>query len=111
MIPATGKIRAIRDNVIVQDMMFDRPVSKGGIVLPNDNGKDDGIRPRWGKVYAVGPEQQEITVGLWVLVAHGRWTRGLEVREDEDSEPFIVRRVDVNEILAVSDESPLEHER
>jgi hypothetical protein len=34
-----------------------------GIVLLNDNGTTAGIRPRWGQVYAIGPEQQDVTVG------------------------------------------------
>jgi len=107
----TGKIRPINDNVIVNEMKFDRPVSKGGIILPLDDGKDDGIRPRWAQVYAVGPDQSDFKVGDWVLVSHGRWTRGVQVREDENAEPKTLRRIDVNDILAVRDDAPDESDR
>lgn len=106
-----GKLRAIRDHVIVHEMKFDQKISKGGILLLDDDGKDQGIRPRWGKVYAIGPEQKEVEVGQWILVAHGRWTRGVELQESEEEESKTLRRVDVNDILAVSDEAPADHEK
>jgi co-chaperonin GroES (HSP10) len=55
------------DSVIVEDMEFDVRITQTGIILPNDNGKSSGIRPRWGRVYAVGPEQTDVRVGEWVL--------------------------------------------
>lgn len=98
------QIKALHDAVIVTDMMFDERITTGGIVLLNDNGKSLGIRPRWGRVYAVGPDQKDVQVGQWVCVAHGRWTRGLEV-EDEHGEKTL-RRIDPNDILMVSDTEP-----
>ena len=71
------QIKALHDDVLVYDMAFDVRLTNGGIFLLNDNGKGYGIRPRWGRVYATGPEQQDVTVGQWVLVEHGRWTRGV----------------------------------
>lgn len=106
-----GKLRPIKDHVIVNEMKFDRPISKGGIILPRDDGKSEGVRPRWAKVYAVGPEQTDISVGQWILIAHGRWTRGVEVRESEDSETLTLRRADVDDILAVRDEAPEDCDR
>jgi hypothetical protein len=82
-------------------MTFDERITTGGIVLLNDNGKSNGIRPRWGRVYAVGSKQQDVHVGQWVLVAHGRWTRGLDI-EDESGKQT-VRKIDPNDILLVSD--------
>ena len=96
------QIHPLNDSVIVADMIFDERFTTGGIVLLNDNGKSTGIRPRWGQVYAVGPEQHEVTVGQWVCVAHGRWTRGIEV-EDETGKQTL-RRVDPKDIMLVSDE-------
>ena len=52
------KLTALNDSVLVEDMTFDERISNGGIVLLNDNGKSSGIRPRWGRVYATGPDQQ-----------------------------------------------------
>lgn len=96
------QIRALGNSVIVADMAFDERITASGIVLLNDNGTTKGIRPRWGQVYAVGPDQQDVKVGDWILVAHGRWTRGLDI-EDETG-PKTIRRVDPNDILAQSDE-------
>ena len=95
------QIKAIRDHVLVYEMSFDARITQFGIILPNDNGKGYGIRPRWGKVYAVGPEQKNVTVGQWIMVAHGRWTRGLQI-EDESGE-LTLRKIDPKDILMVSD--------
>ena len=98
------KIRAIHDWVIVTDMNFGERKSAGGIVLRSDNGKAQGVYPRWGKVYAVGPEQTDVKVGQWILVEHGRWTRGIKIK-DETGEK-IIQKVDTNCILGVSDTEP-----
>lgn len=95
------QLRALHDHVIVNDMTFDQRLSRGGLILLNDNGKGTGIRPRWGRVYAVGPDQQDVTVGQWVMVAHGRWTRGLDVQDETGQQTL--RRIDPNDILLVSD--------
>lgn len=97
-----SKLKALHDDVIVTDMQFDIRISAGGILLPNDDMKSSGIRPRCGKVYAIGPEQKEIKVGQYIMIAHGRWTRGLKI-EDEHGER-IIRKVDTKDILLVSDE-------
>jgi co-chaperonin GroES (HSP10) len=96
------QLKALQNNVLVSDMVFDERISTGGIVLLNDNGKGNGIRPRWGRVYAVGPEQKDVAVGNWVLVAHGRWTRGLDL-EDESGQ-LTIRKIDPKDILLVSDD-------
>lgn len=103
---ARGKIRPIRDHILVTDMKFDQRKTKGGILLLDDDGKSEGIRPRWAKIHAVGPEQKEFQVGDWILVSHGRWTRGLEYVEDGAEESVTVRRVDVKDIMAIADEKP-----
>jgi hypothetical protein len=96
------QLKALKNNVLVSDMVFDERISTGGIVLLNDNGKGNGIRPRWGRVYAVGPDQKDVNVGDWVLVAHGRWTRGIDI-EDETGE-LTIRKIDPKDILVVSDD-------
>jgi co-chaperonin GroES (HSP10) len=98
------QLRPLNDSVIVGEMVFDQRFTKGGIVLLNDNGKSTGIRPRWGQVYAVGPEQLDVKVGEWVCVAHGRWTRGIDI-EDENGKQTL-RRVDPKDILIQCDEQP-----
>ncbi len=101
-----GNIYAIKDWVIVSDMEFDERQTSGGIVLLNDNGTDEGIRARWGYVRVVGPEQEDISPGQWVLVDHGRWTRGVEV-VDNNGEEMVIRRIDPKDILAVTEEDPV----
>jgi hypothetical protein len=85
-------------------MNFDERLSNGGIVLVKDNGKSSGIRPRWGRVYAVGPDQHDVKVGTWICVEHGRWTRGIDI-EDENGKQTL-RRVDPKDIMMESDEMP-----
>jgi len=98
------QLRPLGASVIVSDMVFDSRITSGGIYLPNDNGKSLGIRPRWGKVYAVGPDQQDIQVGDWICVEHGRWTRGIDV--EDESGKITLRRVDPKDVMMMSDEKP-----
>lgn len=99
------KLRALNDSIIVSNMVFkETRTLSSGIILPQDDGKSSGIRPRWGQVYAVGPDQKDVTVGQWICVAHGRWTRGLEIEDDNGVRT--IRKVDPKEILLVSDEAP-----
>ena len=97
-----NKIIPLNDGVIVCDMKFEERISQGGIIIPNDDMKNSGIRPRWAKVYAVGSEQKDIKVGQYVLIAHGRWTRGVKIEDNEGEK--VIRKVDNNDILLVSDE-------
>lgn len=99
-----SKLQALSDSVLVEDMTFDERLSNGGIVLLNDNGKSSGIRPRWGRVYAIGPDQQDVRVGEWILVAHGRWTRGLDI--EDDAGKHTIRKIDPKDILMSADERP-----
>ena len=96
------QIRPLGNSVIVSDMLFDERISRGGIIIVNDNGTTKGIRPRWGQVYAVGPDQHDVKAGEWILVSHGRWTRGIDI-EDESGKKTL-RRVDPSDILLQSDE-------
>lgn len=98
------ELRALHDWVLVTDMNFRERVTSSGIILHGDDGTTAGIRPRWGQIYRVGPEQKQVREGQWVCVAHGRWTRGIEI-EDTDGKRTI-RRVDPEDILLVSDEPP-----
>jgi len=101
----TGKIRPLRDRVFVSDMEFGEQKSAGGIFIPSANGKADGITPRWGKVWAIGPEQTEVKVGEWIMIEHGRWTRTVEY-ENEDGSIAEVRMVESSAIMMSTDEKP-----
>jgi hypothetical protein len=83
-----SKLQALSDSVLVEDMTFDERLSNGGI----------------GRVYAVGPEQQDVHVGEWILVAHGRWTRGLDIEDDAGKRT--IRKIDPKDILMSADERP-----
>jgi co-chaperonin GroES (HSP10) len=98
------KIRPLNKDVIVHDMDFGEIKTQSGIVIKSDDGKAHGIKPRWGRVYKVGPKQQDVKEGQWILIEHGRWTRKVKIN-DGDGEKEI-QKVDVDCILAVSDERP-----
>lgn len=99
-----SKLRPIADGVIVIDMNFGEQKTQSGLIIQSDNGKTHGIHPRWAQVYAVGNEQQDVTVGQWILIEHGRWTRGIKIEDDEGEK--IIRRVDTKCMMMVSDEPP-----
>jgi hypothetical protein len=52
----------------------------------------------------IGPDQKDVTPGQWICVAHGRWTRGLEIEDDHGVKT--IRKIDPKDILLVSDEPP-----
>ena len=99
-----GNIKPLRDSVIVTDMDFSGRQLASGVILLGDDGKTDGIRPRWAQVYAIGPEQRDVSVGQWVLIEHGRWSRGLKIVRNGDE--IIIRRADPEAIIFVSDTQP-----
>ncbi len=95
-------IRAISDHIIVTDMNFDQKISHGGIIIPTGDRKLEGIHARWARVYAIGKDQNDVRVGQYVCVKHGRWTRGLDIEDDQGEKT--IRRIDNNDILLVSDD-------
>lgn len=105
----SGDIQPIKDHVLVVNMEKGDKVTEGGIIVLDDQGKDRGIRPRWAQVWKVGPNQDEIRLGQWILVEHGRWTWGIEttIPEGSEDEVYYVQRVDIKAVLLVSDDYPL----
>jgi co-chaperonin GroES (HSP10) len=99
-----GKINPIRDNVLITEMEFGEERTTTGIIVQSLDGKTSGIKARWGQVWAVGPEQKDVSIGEWICIAHGRWTRGIKV--DDSGKEITIRRVDNNDILLVSDTKP-----
>tara|TARA_B110000503_G_C7011248_1_gene355796 strand:- start:64 stop:471 length:408 start_codon:yes stop_codon:yes gene_type:complete len=101
-----GDLRAVGNRVLVRDMYFGEQTTKSGLIIKDDNGSTRGIYPRWGKVYAKGPENSdEYSIGDWILIEHGRWTRGIAL-EQADGEKIEVRMVETESILAYSNEKP-----
>lgn len=106
MATVKGTLKPIKNKVIVHNMHFGEQKSSGGLVILGDDGKDRGIYPRWGQVFAVGPEHhEEFKIGDWILLEHGRWTRGISL-ELENGEETTIRMVDNNCILMWSAEKP-----
>ena len=97
-------IQALRDSIIVAEMNFAERQLSSGIVLLSDDGKTDGVRPRWARVISVGPDQRDITAGQWVMVEHGRWTRGSKIQLD--GEDIVIRKIDPLGVMLVSDHEP-----
>ncbi len=97
-------ITPLKKRVLVSDMHFGERTTKGGIIMMDDDGSADGIHPRWAKVYAIGNKQEDVKVGQWVMVAHGRWSRAFKVKKE--GVELEVRMIDENDILLVSDTEP-----
>jgi co-chaperonin GroES (HSP10) len=103
----TGNILPLKDKVFISDMEFGEQKTSSGLYIPSANGKASGISPRWGKVWAVGPEQKDVQLGEWILVEHGRWTRTIDVEQDDGS-VLEVRMIDGDAIMMSSNEKPAE---
>ena len=101
-----GKVRPIHADVLVCDMHMGEMKTAGGIIINSDDGKAHGVKPRWAKVYAKGPENKDpYNVGDWILIEHGRWTRKVEL-ETEEGNKIEIQKVEVESILAWQDEAP-----
>lgn len=97
-----NKLTPLKDTILVHGMEFNERITRSGIILLDDDMKGSGIRPRWAQVYAVGPDVTDVKVNDYILIAHGRWSRGQAI-EDETGEKTI-RKVDPSDILLISDE-------
>jgi co-chaperonin GroES (HSP10) len=95
-----GKLKPLHKGVLVKEMLFDEFKTASGLIIPGDDGAITGIHPRWAKVEAIGNEQEDVKVGDWILVAHGRWSRGFNLNDE------VHRTVDPDDILGISEEMP-----
>lgn len=104
-----GDIRALPNDVLVINMERGDKLSKGGIIIRDDNGENRGIRARWAQVYDVGSKAAETCdykKGQWIYIEHGRWTFGFDITCTDGTEIY-VQKVELKSVLAVSDECPL----
>jgi len=99
------QIKALKGKVLVTDLERGSRVING-IILPDDNGKSEGIRPRWGKVYSVGEDITDIEPGQWILIENGRWTRMLKVRDDTGNDVQVWGVEWPESVMLVSDDDP-----
>jgi|TARA_B100001094_G_scaffold45923_1_gene40972 co-chaperonin GroES (HSP10) len=101
-----GNLTAVGNRLLVSDMHFGEQTTKGGIILGDDDGNVRGIYPRWGKVHSKGPRNKDpYEIGQWVLIEHGRWTRGVTMT-NEGEEEIVLRMVESESVLAYADEKP-----
>ena len=100
-----GTARAKGKDILVTDMHFGEQTTASGLIIGSDDGQTRGIYPRWAKVYSKGPDNKdEFEIGDWILIMHGRWTRGINIKTDDKE--FEIRRVENESILAYSKEKP-----
>ena len=99
-----GNVKAVGNRVLVSDMYFGEQKTKSGIIIQDDDGTTRGVYPRWGRVYRKGPHNEDpYSEGDWVLVEHGRWTRGIAIDDGVERE---IRMVEAESILGWADEKP-----
>ncbi len=97
-------IRPLPGNIFAVLQLGER-VTAGGIVLRDDNGKDEGIRPRWAQIWKVADDVTDVKPGQWALCEHGRWTMRIRIKDDDGKE-FEFVKLDPNGIMLVTDELP-----
>jgi co-chaperonin GroES (HSP10) len=98
------KIKPLPGNIFAVLEQGERTTTSG-IILKDDNGKLEGIRPRWGKVWQVADDITDVKPDDWILCEHGRWTMTIEIKDD-NGEVFKFQKIDPEGILMVSDYRP-----
>lgn len=97
------EVKALPGQVLVSNFQKGERMI-GRIILPNDDGKSEGVRTRWAQIHSVGDGVTDVVEGDWLLLKHGNWTRGVDFY-DADDEKYTVWKVNWPEgALAVSDE-------
>ncbi|RYD67983.1 MAG: hypothetical protein EOP83_01740 [Verrucomicrobiaceae bacterium] len=95
-----------KDRVFVTDMESGNKVTQGGIIIMDDDKKNEGIRDRWAKVYSVGPDVTDLEPGQWILIKHGRWTPGIKL-EGPDGADLKVWLIEYPEaVLCIGEDVP-----
>ena len=73
---------------------------------PVTGGQHSGIRPRWARVLAVGPDVYDrVQIGDLVLCDYGKWSRGFPLGRD-GLEVVRVWRIKVTDLLLVDSDAP-----
>ena len=53
------RLQAIGDNLLCINGDFGEKKLASGIIIPNDDSKESGVRSRWFQVFSVGPTIRE----------------------------------------------------
>jgi len=99
----TKKVKAMRDKILAElvEKIGTEKTTAGGIILTEKDGTEEAVKPRWFKVYSLGDGIDWINEGAYVLVAHGRWSKGIKVDEE-----LTIHLLDNKDCLMVSDTDP-----
>ena len=74
-----------KDKVFVKNLDHGPQVTAAGVIIPDDNMTNRGIRARWGQVWAIGPDVKDLDVGQWILIEHGRWTERMTIETEQET--------------------------
>ena len=92
-------VRAIRHSVLG---FFVNPPgegrTKGGLITLDDDGQTTGIKTRFFEVHDVGSDNEvtnDVKKGDIVAVAHGRWSRGLDIGHPEGKKLYSLDPKDI----------------
>ena len=99
---AIMKLNPLGDKIILVDLEHGETKTKAGIIILDDSNTaagERGIKARWARVYAVGPDQKDVKPGDRVLMDHGRWSLGQDI--DLGEGPFRFWLGDPNGILGI----------
>lgn len=96
-----GFLQPLPDGILGRDLQFGDVITSGGLLILDDDGKNQGIHPRWAKVWRIGENVKDVKVGDWLLMAHGRWSRTVKI--EDDGETFKVNMLDPEGILLKGD--------
>lgn len=91
--------------ILATDLEHGLTKTAGGILIKDDVGTNEGIRPRWAKIAKIGPDITEVSEGEWVLIEHGRWSYGFDVLDDS-GETVKVWHIDSKAMLVASTADP-----
>ena len=103
-----ARINPIGDNILCTDGDFGDQTTQAGLIIKSTIGKEEGVVPRWFKVFAVGPEIDWLHPGQWVYVEYGRWTEGFKINPQDDrlEQDQKIWKVEPKSCLAISDQKP-----
>lgn len=105
---AVPNLTPTKGTVLVTNIEQGSKMTRGGIIVLDDDGKERGIRERWAQVWAKHPDVDDLEIGDWILIKHGRWSRGIDIT-DGDGTALTIRKVDYPDaVLLSSVENPLD---
>ena len=92
-------VRAVKHSVLA---FFVNPPgegrTKGGLITLDDDGENVGIKTRFFEVHSVGNDNvvtDDIKKGDLVAVAHGRWSRGIDIDHPEGKKLYSLDPKDI----------------